>query len=150
VRVGVTYQKVTPQSTPKFLLQTGITFSSAADRYYGSPTNYLGNCNFSTLTSITAEQDTIPDPTHFSPNSPAGQAPMPDRRRHAHSASPKVLSPSTALRTSFVEGLRDPIQSSPVKLDERLDERSSWTNGPVSLRSRDERCFARSRLCRNR
>jgi len=65
----------------------------------GSPPNYVGNYNFSALTSITAEQDTMPEPTHFSPNSPAGQAPTPDRRRHAHSASPKVL--------SKVEGLRD-------------------------------------------
>ena len=56
---------------------------------YGSLLNYVGNRNLSTLTSITAEQDTVPDPTHFSPNSPAGQAPMPDHRRHAHSASLK-------------------------------------------------------------
>ena len=61
----------------------------------------------------------MPDPTHFSPNSPAGQAPTPDRRRHAHSASLKVLSPSTSLGTfGEVEGLRDPIQS-------------SWTSGQV-------------------
>jgi len=31
----------------------------------------------------------MPDPTHVSPNSLAGQAPMPDRRLHAHSASPE-------------------------------------------------------------
>jgi len=59
---------------------------------YGSPPNYVGNCIFSTLTPITAEQGTMPDPTHFSPNSPAGQAPTLDCRRHAHSASPGAAS----------------------------------------------------------
>ena len=42
------------------------------------------------------------DPTNLLPNSPAGQAPTPDQGRHAHSASPKVLSEA--------EGLRDPIK----------------------------------------
>ena len=63
-----------------------------------------------TLTSITAEQDTMPDLKHFSPNSPAGQAPTPDHRRHAHSASPKVLSTSTVLRLRPERSRRDKLR----------------------------------------
>ena len=74
----------------------------------------------------------MPDPTHFSPNSPAGQAPMPDRRQHAHahSASPKVLSTSTALSTSSAEGLRDPVKPRLVPLAGRTAGRSVLRKEP--------------------
>jgi len=36
--------------------------------YYRTPPNYMGNCNFSTLISITVEHDTMLNPTHFSTN----------------------------------------------------------------------------------
>ena len=83
--------------------------------------------------------------TLFSPNSPAGQAPMPDHRRYPSSVSPQ----GCGIQSNWTNGpvplrLRDERSRLAPLAGRTAPSRSACgTNGPVSLRLRDERCFAR-------
>jgi hypothetical protein len=122
----------------------------------------MGNCNHSTSTSITAEQNAIFDLKLSSYHSPTGRAPMPDRwDREVHEF--KKRDPS--LRSGFAQaslrmtiegvlqqvGLPFPTERRPfgrlrtgVPTSLRFGVqsspvKSSLMNDPVSLRSRGER-----------